>query len=388
MIPVFLLLTALVVDVGDWFTHKRQLQNRADAAAFAAGVEYAKNWKACVQTGERRAEASAPRARSPTRRGSTRATPRRRTTRAARLPATLHNTEIANQSKLDVVINSTIRTTTTTPTTRTAAGTSPNPCFNPCYRNDRRRSLRAAGTGRTSGSRSATSRRSSARVGLPLSRNGARARVEIRPAISGHRLPAARRAEQRDHEGAGALLQRVHAAHADRDAGPRAAPDGRPVGLRRSGRRNAVGRSRDAATRPSATRTVSFEPRAAELRARRCGDYRRRSGSRCGSRAARRRPRTRPAPAAHRRAIRRLLPPALADPRLERRQRRLRQPRLTDVHVTRRLRQLPATRTSARSRSRRPTAGSTSRSRSNWGTRDDREQRRQQLHGERERRRR
>ena len=40
MIPLFLLLTALVVDVGDWYTHKRQLQNRADAAALAAGVEY------------------------------------------------------------------------------------------------------------------------------------------------------------------------------------------------------------------------------------------------------------------------------------------------------------------------------------------------------------
>ena len=52
MIPVLLLLAALVVDVGNWYTHKRQLQNRADAAAFAAGVEYGKNWKACVQTGE------------------------------------------------------------------------------------------------------------------------------------------------------------------------------------------------------------------------------------------------------------------------------------------------------------------------------------------------
>ena len=40
MIPVFLLLTALVVDVGNWYTHKRQLQNRADAGALAAGVEY------------------------------------------------------------------------------------------------------------------------------------------------------------------------------------------------------------------------------------------------------------------------------------------------------------------------------------------------------------
>ena len=52
MIPVFLLFAALVIDAGDWFTHKRQLQNRADAAAFAAGTEYATNWKACVQTGD------------------------------------------------------------------------------------------------------------------------------------------------------------------------------------------------------------------------------------------------------------------------------------------------------------------------------------------------
>ena len=52
MIPVFLLLTALVMDVGNWYTHKRQLQGRADAGALAAGVEYAKNWKACVQTAD------------------------------------------------------------------------------------------------------------------------------------------------------------------------------------------------------------------------------------------------------------------------------------------------------------------------------------------------
>src|SRR5262245_39767866 len=58
MIPVFLLLTALVVDAGDWYAHKRQLQNRADAAAFAAGVEYAKNWKACVQNGDLTLKAS------------------------------------------------------------------------------------------------------------------------------------------------------------------------------------------------------------------------------------------------------------------------------------------------------------------------------------------
>src|SRR5262245_29659655 len=58
VIPVVLLLSALVIDVGAWYTHKRQLQNRADAAAFAAGVEYAANWKACVQSGDSTLRAS------------------------------------------------------------------------------------------------------------------------------------------------------------------------------------------------------------------------------------------------------------------------------------------------------------------------------------------
>jgi uncharacterized membrane protein len=52
MIPVLLLLTAFLIDTGDWFTHKRQLQNRADAGAFAAGVAYGQYWKACVQTSD------------------------------------------------------------------------------------------------------------------------------------------------------------------------------------------------------------------------------------------------------------------------------------------------------------------------------------------------
>ena len=43
MIPVFLLLAALVVDAGNWYAHKRSLQNRADAGALAAGLEYMKN---------------------------------------------------------------------------------------------------------------------------------------------------------------------------------------------------------------------------------------------------------------------------------------------------------------------------------------------------------
>jgi Putative Flp pilus-assembly TadE/G-like len=49
-IPVFLLMAALVVDVGNWYTHKRQLQNRADAAALAAGVEYGRQIYRCLST--------------------------------------------------------------------------------------------------------------------------------------------------------------------------------------------------------------------------------------------------------------------------------------------------------------------------------------------------
>jgi hypothetical protein len=48
IIPGFLLLTALVLDTGIWFTHKRSLQNRADSAALAAGVEYLSQLSSCA----------------------------------------------------------------------------------------------------------------------------------------------------------------------------------------------------------------------------------------------------------------------------------------------------------------------------------------------------
>jgi Flp pilus assembly protein TadG len=47
MMPVFLLLVALVLDTGVWFTHKRSLQNRADAGALAAGVAYLSQLSRC-----------------------------------------------------------------------------------------------------------------------------------------------------------------------------------------------------------------------------------------------------------------------------------------------------------------------------------------------------
>jgi hypothetical protein len=47
-LPVLLALMALVIDAGNWFTHGRQLQNRADAAVQAAGLEFASQWARCT----------------------------------------------------------------------------------------------------------------------------------------------------------------------------------------------------------------------------------------------------------------------------------------------------------------------------------------------------
>lgn len=46
--PVLLLLAAMVIDVGNWYTHKRSLQNRADAGALAAGYQYLSALKSCA----------------------------------------------------------------------------------------------------------------------------------------------------------------------------------------------------------------------------------------------------------------------------------------------------------------------------------------------------
>jgi hypothetical protein len=196
MIPVFLLLTALVVDVGNWFTHDRQLQNRADAGAFAAGVEYAQGWKACVYEGTdatRLAAKAATAARIADAARQYAADPEGSDYSTGVLPAALHNSEIANQANVDVVINSS------------------NPDYNddtdytdgaaldvadPCYRH-------TPGTdpeGLSPGGGHWTDIKVKERdlpslfrtLGLPLARAGGRARVEIRPAISGHRfLPLA-----------------------------------------------------------------------------------------------------------------------------------------------------------------------------------------------------
>jgi hypothetical protein len=186
MIPVFLLFTALVVDVGNWFTHKRQLQNRADAAAFAAGVEYAKSWKACVQDGNAGLKLTTAQTIADAARQYA-ADPEAADYAGGTLPAALHNSEIANQANLDVVINSSDPDYNDDTDHSDLGGNTASPCVP--HAAD---SLSAAGHWTDVKVKERDLPSLFGAVGLPLSRNGARARVEIRPAISGHRfLPLA-----------------------------------------------------------------------------------------------------------------------------------------------------------------------------------------------------
>ncbi len=194
MVPVFLLLTAFVADVGQWYTHKRQLQNRADAAAFAAGVEYAKNWKACVQTGDTLLKASTAREIANTARQYAADIDSADYAPDA-LPATLYNGSIANSSKLDVVVNSTTYTDDTDYNDDNGSTTPVSPALgDPCFVHTPGNDNISPGGGHWTDVRVKENDLPSlfGTVGLPLKRNVARARVEIRPALSGTRfLPLA-----------------------------------------------------------------------------------------------------------------------------------------------------------------------------------------------------
>ncbi len=48
-IPTLILFMAIGLDVGNWYTHKLKLQNRGDAATFAAGLEYGYRFPDCTQ---------------------------------------------------------------------------------------------------------------------------------------------------------------------------------------------------------------------------------------------------------------------------------------------------------------------------------------------------
>ena len=161
---VFLLFAALVMDVGNWFSHKRQLQNRADAGALAAGVEYQTSWPSCIAgdaaTATRignnaRAFAGDPNPTTPV--------------------ITPVNTETANQANLSVYINST--------SYDAAMNDGGGPCFNhPADPNDPISPAGGYWTDVKVKERDLGSFFGS--LGIPLSRNIARARVEIHPAIS------------------------------------------------------------------------------------------------------------------------------------------------------------------------------------------------------------
>ena len=206
MIPVFLLLTALVVDVGNWYTHKRQLQNRADAAAFAAGVEYARNWKACVQTGDAALRASTGGQIADAARQYA-GDPEAADYSTGSLPTPLRNTEIANQGNLDVVVNSN-NPDYTDDTDYTDGGGSP-PQGNPCFLHTTGDDISAAGPldGRP---RQGAQPPVALRRGRPAALAERRTRADRDPPRDQRPpVPAARRAEQRDHQGAGAVLQPV-----------------------------------------------------------------------------------------------------------------------------------------------------------------------------------
>ena len=192
MIPVFLLLAALVIDVGNWYTHKRQLQNRADAAAFAAGVEYAKHWQQCVYAGTdatKLAERAAAGLNIADAARQYAGDPEASDYAGGMLPATpLRNTEIATQPNVDVMINSDTSKNYMDDTDYTDGdGGVGAVVADPCYVHPADDiSARGHWTDVKVKERDLPSLFGG--FGLPLPRNIARARVDVRPAISGHKF--------------------------------------------------------------------------------------------------------------------------------------------------------------------------------------------------------
>jgi hypothetical protein len=192
MIPVFLLLAALVIDVGNWYTHKRQLQNRADAAAFAAGVEYAKNWSNCVYSGTDPTKLAAKAAAAQKIADAARqyaGDPESADYAGGVLPATpLRNTEIATQSNVDVMINSdTTRNYMNNSDYTDADGGVGAVVANPCYVHPAD-DISKAGHWTDVKVKERDLPSLFGGIGLPLPRNIARARIDVRPAVSGKKF--------------------------------------------------------------------------------------------------------------------------------------------------------------------------------------------------------
>jgi putative Flp pilus-assembly TadE/G-like protein len=170
MIPVMLLLTAVAVDVGNWYTHKRQLQNRADAGALAGGYQYVADWASCSGDAATKLAAS------------------NRIDAAARqyagdpsVAGTLHNTEITSQSRVDVEVNSPGGPVNPDTSWNQPAGTGLGPCdkhpADPYSAND----AYYVDVGVRERNQPSLFRR----LGLELLRSDARARVELFSAAAG-----------------------------------------------------------------------------------------------------------------------------------------------------------------------------------------------------------
>jgi Flp pilus assembly protein TadG len=172
---LFLVLTAMVVNVGNWFTHKRQIQNRADAGAHAAGVEYANKWPACIQDADPGAKALA----------SAAIIAEARKFAGDRTDPTAFNTEVADQPNTNIIINSTTYNVGTDYTDG-ASGATADPCYKHPAGVD---SLTPTGGYWTDvRTREDNISRLMGALGLPLSHVGARARIEIHPQISGNKF--------------------------------------------------------------------------------------------------------------------------------------------------------------------------------------------------------
>jgi len=175
---VFLMFAALVIDVGNWYTHKRQLQNRADAGALAAGVEYGRQIYRClsgtpgdvtiaeaeINQAARAFAGSASYAPAPGGGPDTLPDP------------TVSNTEIANQLNLDVQLNST--------SYDSAVSDGGGPCFGHTSDLDSTDGTPVSTDGQWLDVKVKEKDLPSffSSLGLPLFRNIARARVEIHPA--------------------------------------------------------------------------------------------------------------------------------------------------------------------------------------------------------------
>ena len=194
LFPVFLLLVALVIDSGNWFAHKRQLQIRADAAALAAGVSYAQNWASCVQSADPVLKAATANAIANVARQYA-ADPEASDYLPGSLPSSLYNPELANQGRLDVVVNSRWYTDDTDysdwdtgapgGSELPSGGTPPEPLADPCYLHPPGDEVSPAGGQWVDVKVKERDLPSLFGLfGLPLSRNTARARVEIRPATA------------------------------------------------------------------------------------------------------------------------------------------------------------------------------------------------------------